>query len=196
MKQYSQPYTTPYLADLARHGIRLPAVLCRIRTDGGREAMRRGIDVFRGKFLTPRPDGVCNTITSVNKDNLIITETEKEMKTIHYEHPDKEQLLEYFSDRIRIRKMCEDEAGRLMGLTESDIGKINAWPFPTLAEREKAIAEADAKELRRIKRESISKTAKYKMYGNSIVVDVLYHIFYQLFIAEPPKPLRRSLFDL
>lgn len=47
-------------------------------------------------------------------------------------------------------------------------------------------------------KKAISKTAVYKLAGNSIVVNVLYNIFYQMFIAEPPepKPIQKSLFDI
>lgn len=41
MKEYTEPYATPYYDGLKANGIRLPAVLCQIRTDEGRE-MRRG----------------------------------------------------------------------------------------------------------------------------------------------------------
>lgn len=106
---------------------------------------------------------------------------------IYHEHPTKEQLVEYFSERIQIRKMTENEAARLMGLSDEDIEKINAYPFDSIAERKAFIAQADKCQLNRIKRESISKTAKYKCYGNSIVVDVLYHIFRTMFLNNQPE---------
>lgn len=68
MKQYTEPYSTPYYDELKERGIRLPCFLCQIRTDEGREKRN---EVFRDKFLTPRTDGIANTITSVQKDNLI-----------------------------------------------------------------------------------------------------------------------------
>lgn len=59
----------------------------------------------------------------------------------------------------RIRKLTPRECFRLMGVSESDIDKIQ---------------EA-----------GISKTQQYKMAGNSIVVDVLYYIFNNLFMDRP-----------
>ena len=56
----------------------------------------------------------------------------------------------------RIRKLTPRECFRLMGVSEKDIDKIQAA--------------------------GISKTQQYKMAGNSIVVDVLYHIFRKMFI--------------
>jgi DNA (cytosine-5)-methyltransferase 1 len=55
----------------------------------------------------------------------------------------------------RIRKLTPRECFRLMGVSESDIDKIQSA--------------------------GISKTQQYKMAGNSIVVDVLYYIFRNLF---------------
>ena len=106
---------------------------------------------------------------------------------VYHKHPTKEQLLEYFSQRIGVRKMTPREAFRLMDVSDEDIEKIQAYPFKTYAEREAAIAKADKKELARIKRESICKTAQYKLAGNSIVCNVLTHIFRCLFIPNQPE---------
>ncbi len=57
---------------------------------------------------------------------------------------------------LQVRKLTERECFRLMGLEEDDIDKL---------------VESD-----------ISKSQLYKMAGNSIVVDVLYHIFRTMFI--------------
>ncbi len=56
----------------------------------------------------------------------------------------------------RIRKLTERECFRLMGVDDSDIDKIQSA--------------------------GISMTQQYKMAGNSIVVDVLYHIFRKLIV--------------
>lgn len=55
----------------------------------------------------------------------------------------------------RVRKLTSDECFRLMGLSDSDIEKLNAA--------------------------NIGKTALSKMAGNSIVVEVLYHIMKNMF---------------
>ena len=62
-------------------------------------------------------------------------------------------------DNYRIRKLTETECWRLMGFTDDDIQKAK-----------------DA---------GLSKTQLYKQAGNSIVVDVLYHIFRKLHEAMP-----------
>lgn len=57
-----------------------------------------------------------------------------------------------------VRKLTECECGRLMGCDDKDIGTIANC--------------------------GVSRSAQYKMYGNSIVVDVLYHIFRTAFIYD------------
>lgn len=192
---------TPYTEALRKQGVRLPAILCQIRTDEGRRAQSNGIDVFKGKFLTPRPDRLCNCLTGVQKDNLIMKKNDNDMENLtYYPHPTKEQLLEYFSQRIRVRKMTPREAFRLQDCSDEDIEKIQAYPFKTYAEREASIKKADKKELARIKRESIAKTRQYALAGNSITISVLVNIFRTMFLDNQPENQQKrivqpSLFD-
>ena len=65
------------------------------------------------------------------------------------------------TDGYRIRKLTPRECFRLMGVSEKDIDNIQ--------------------------KSGISKTQQYKMAGNSIVVDVLYHIFRKMFINKKMK---------
>ncbi len=134
-------------------------------------------------------DGYSNAITTFCElDNQILElkDNENMDKLVYHEHPTKEQLLEYFSQRIRVRKMTPREAFRLQDCSDEDIEKIQAYPFKTYAEREAAIAKADKKELVRIKRESVSKTRQYALAGNSITVAVLVNIFRTLFLDNQP----------
>ena len=168
-------YSTPYLRRLKDNGLRFPAVLCQIRTDEGRKKRKQGIEVFRYKFLTPRTDRISNTLTSIQKDNLIMTTTNNKPDMEYHPKPTKEDLLEYFGQRIRVRKMTPREALRLMDVDDADIKKmINA---------------------------RIAKTHLYKLAGNSIVVSCLYHIFRTLLIPDQPEneithPIQLSIFDL
>lgn len=117
----------------------------------------------------------------------------------HYENPTKEQLIEYFAPRIRIRKMTPRTALRLMDVEDSAIDKMMAYPYATIEEKNQALANADKNTANRIKREGISKTNLYKLAGNSIVVNNLYHIFRTMFIPNQPeynKPKQLTLFDL
>lgn len=160
-----------------------------MRTTEGRELRKQGIEVFRNRFMTPRIDGMSNTITSVQKDNLLMLNhlSPPNMELTYHEHPTKEQLLEYFSQRIRVRKMTPREAFRLQDCSDEDIEKIQAYPFKSYRDRAEAVAKADKKEQNRIKRESICKTAQYRLAGNSIVVSCLYHIFRTMFIPGQPE---------
>lgn len=72
------------------------------------------------------------------------------------------------SQSYRIRKLTPRECFRLMGVLDSDIDKIEAA--------------------------GISKTQCYKLAGNSIVVDVLYHIFRKLFVEKECESIQLSLF--
>ncbi len=180
---------TTYISQLHDRGIKLPAVLCQIRTDEGRKKRKQGIEVFSFKFLTPRIDGICNTLTSVQKDNLIMTTNNIIQEMEYKEHPSKEDLLKYFGQRIRVRKMVPREALRLMDVDDSDIDKIEN------TEETVTLKDGTVKT-----KKAISKTAMYKIAGNSIVVSCLYHIFRTLFISDQPenktnKPIQLSLFD-
>lgn len=74
--------------------------------------------------------------------------------------------------KFRIRKLTPRECFRLMGVDDADIDKIQA--------------------------SGISNSGQYKLAGNSIVVDVLYHIFRKMFIETGPditdQPQQLSLF--
>lgn len=68
----------------------------------------------------------------------------------------------------RIRKLTPRECFRLMGVSEENIDKIQD--------------------------SGISKTQQYKMAGNSIVVDVLFHIFRKMFIEKKQETSQLTLF--
>jgi DNA (cytosine-5)-methyltransferase 1 len=135
--------------------------------------------------LEPRMDGVSNTLTSVQKDNyLAIPEaTSKgyaeahEGDSVNLAVPnsttrrgrvDKQMantldtgcqqgVVEQENNvRYRIRKLTPRECFRLMGVDDADIDKIQGA--------------------------GISNSQQYKMAGNSIVVDTLYHLFRKMFV--------------
>lgn len=84
--------------------------------------------------LEPRQDNISNTLTTVQKDNLLL------------------ENLQY-----RIRKLTPRECGRLMGVSDEDIDKMAAVN---------------------------SNTQLYKQFGNSIVVDVMCAMFKNLNIEQ------------
>lgn len=94
--------------------------------------------------LEPRNDGVTNTLTTVQKDNLLCEPT------------------------FRIRKLTPRECFRLMGVDDEDIDTIQAA--------------------------GISNSQMYKLAGNSIVKDVLYHIFRKIYVEQQPDNGVQTLF--
>lgn len=62
--------------------------------------------------------------------------------------------------KFRIRKLTPRECFRLMGVDDKDIDKMQAA--------------------------GISQSGQYKLAGNSIVVDVLFHLFRKMFIETEP----------
>lgn len=113
-----------------------PNVLSPKRTEYGK-AIRK--DYEAGKIsesrhnmteMQPRIDGICNTLTTVLKDNYIM------------------------EPQFRIRKLTPLECWRLMGFTDEQFHKAE---------------------------QVNSNSQLYKQAGNSIVVDVLYYLFKNLF---------------
>lgn len=212
------------------------AILTPKRSEKAKELRRQGIEVFANRELVPREDGCSNTVTTVQKDNLL-----QEPCIIGYSRDHKGNVQSYHEKncantihthtgsggntdqfvkemvigsmqanamhgsldgvspclteamgtgggqipmvtiRYRIRKLTERECLRLMGMDDADIDKIDAYRIKT------TLKDGTVKE------KPIPKSQKYKMAGNSIVVDVLYNIFYQMFIAEQPKPQPKQL---
>ena len=106
----------------------------------------------------------------------------------YHEHPTKEDLLDYFGKRVMVRKITPREALRLMDVNDSDIDKMM-----------KATETVTLKSGKVRTKKAVSKTKLYALAGNSICVNVLYHIFRTMFIPNQPenqisKPIQPSLF--
>ena len=102
--------------------------------------------------LEVNKNGLCNTLTHVQKDNYVL-EPNPGANGIPY----------------RIRKLTGSESLRLMGVSDSNIcliAKVGGIPF----------------------------TQQCKLAGNSIVVDVLEHIFRKLFIDKGNDNAQMNLF--
>lgn len=171
-------------------------IIAKRRSEQGKQIRRRykndiGVPYQLCKGYSLMLAGYSNTITtfaSVDNQILELQNNDNMKELVYHEHPTKEQLLEYFSQRIRIRKMTPREAMRLMDVDDADIDKImNATETVTLKNGTVKTKKA------------ISKTAVYKLAGNSIVVSCLYHIFRTLFLSDQPEnnqPIQKSLFDI
>ena len=207
-----------------------PNVLTPKRTDFGKQVRKQHesgeLDMSRHDMteLEPRTDGVSNTLTSVQKDNLVaepmvyddynskFPQDQNIIGTITTQignpaprhgfkivegvsvHPNSHALefkgqesikqdaapslraTDYKaphcvwekSPSYRIRKLTPRECFRLMGVTEADIDKIQQG--------------------------GVSQSQQYKMAGNSIVVDCLYHMFRKMFTETACESQQLSLF--
>ena len=125
-------------------------------------------------------EGMSNTITTVQKDYLLMEENENKGKLITKEIAEQLKLPEeYIGKRFRIRKLTPTECFRLMGVDDDSIRKL------TETKNEKG-------------GHLISNSQLYKMAGNSIVVDVMAYIFRNLFFGAPDEdkqtPIQLNLF--
>lgn len=167
-----------------------PQVLTPKRTEYGkkmRKAYEAGIlkeSRHNMNVLEPRKDGISNTLTTVQKDNLVVEPKNActdgpatgvleigighnpVSKKFEFDgfHDDKEcptllatdyKCPKCYSDGIRIRKLTPRECWRLMGFTD---------------------LEFDLAQM-----SGVSNSQLYKQAGNSIVVDVLVGIFKEIF---------------
>lgn len=180
-----------------------PAILTPIRTEEQHQLRKQGIDTFGGRQMLPRADGVSNTITTVQKDNLLQEPSilgytrddkgnvqsyhEKDVAgTIHTSSGNGGNTSQFVKTRHRIRKLTPTECLRLMDCDDEDIQKILDAQVPQVLKSGK------------VKYKPLPKTAAYKLAGNSICVAPLYYIFKAMFVDEPPrpKPIQESLFDI
>lgn len=176
-----------------------PQVLTPKRTEFGkavRSQYENGeLDISRHDMTTmePRNDSISNTITTVQKDNILMEPTCAAMRGRNPENTSErdrsngnyKQMLELNrngtsntltsvqKDNIlltpyRIRKLTPRECFRLMDVDESDIDKL-----------------LDA---------GISNSRLYKLAGNSICVGVLYQIFRKLFVEVENENQQLTLF--
>ena len=101
-----------------------------------------------------------------------------------------------FTDRTiksyAIRKLTPKECFRLMGVRDNVIGTMQSSNAQAAERLPDWKGKGNPEDM------AISASQQYKQAGNSIVVDVLAHIYEQLFYPAPPKPRKQqqlSLFD-
>lgn len=118
--------------------------------------------------LEPNSQGICNTLTTVGKDNLVLEnivigglQEHQSIKndgvctTLTSAMGAGGGHIPMVLKQYRIRKLTPRECGRLMGVSDIDIGKMMTVN---------------------------SNYQLYKQFGNSIVVDMMYYCFKNLFI--------------
>ena len=165
------------------------------------------------KEYSPRTDGVSNTLSTSTKDNMLAM---PELRMEDGCMVDKE------GRKYRIRKLTPTECFRLQDVSDEDIEKIRSYRDDETAvicdANGEPIMNMDfdkpSKNARKItitvngeqreyycsqliwknKGRGISKTAQYKLAGNSICVAPMYHIFRKLFIEKECENQQLELF--
>ena len=165
------------------------------------------------KEYSPRTDGVSNTLSTSTKDNMLAV---PELRMEDGCMVDKE------GRKYRIRKLTPTECFRLQDVSDEDIEKIRNYRDDETAvicdANGEPIMNMDfdkpSKNARKItitvngeqreyyssqliwknKGKGISKTAQYKLAGNSICVAPMYHIFRKLFIEKECENQQLELF--
>ena len=195
-----------------------PNVLRQERTEQCKKLRKKngdkGMKFNQGnKEYKPRTDGVSNTLSTSTKDNMLAV---PELRMEDGCMVDRE------GRRYRIRKLTPTECFRLMDVSDEDIEKIRSYrddkneiirdvtgepivnvDFVKPQRNERKITVAVNGEQReyygsqliwRKKGREISKTAQYKLAGNSICVAPMYHIFRKLFIEKECENQQLELF--
>lgn len=165
------------------------------------------------KEYNPRTDGVSNTLTTSTKDNMLAV---PELRMENGYMVDKE------GHKYRIRKLTPTECFRLQDVSDEDIEKIRSYVDSETAIICDANGEPimnmgfekPSKNARKInitvngeqreyyssqliwknKGKGISKTAQYKLAGNSICIAPMYHIFRKLFVEKECESKQLTLF--
>ena len=165
------------------------------------------------KQYSPRTDGISNTLSTITKDNMLaVPELRMEDGC----------LVDREGRRYRIRKLTPTECFRLMDVSDEDIEKIKSYrcgeteiirdangePImnmdfgkpPKNARKITIMVNGEQREyycgqlIWKNKDKGISKTAQYKLAGNSICVAPMYHIFRKLFIEKGCENQQLELF--
>lgn len=176
--------------------------------------------------LVPREDGICNTITSVQKDYLVlelIKSDSPQPKIIQRPRGNNKggvyeicptissSSFEYNNQIVEIGNVNPSGKG-MNGRVVSDEGiaptlstnkgeGIKILPSEAgfrirkLSEREIfRLMDVSEDDIDRIQAAGISRSQQYKMAGNSIVTNVLYHIFRKMFIDTECESEQLSIF--
>lgn len=125
--------------------------------------------------FNPMPDGTCRTVKSQYYKNGYANLSRGDgygATAVKVTNMADQNAIELPSElkgkKFRIRKLTPRECFRLMGVDDKDIDKIQAA--------------------------GVSNSAQYKLAGNSIVVDVLFHIFRKMFIETDNEGQQLTLF--
>lgn len=173
--------------------IREPQVLTPKRTEFGKAIRKQyeshEIEMSRHDMTTmePRTDGISNTLTSVQKDNyLAIPEaTSKGYAEAHEGDSVNLAVPNSTTRRGRVGKQMANtlDTGCQQGVVEQENNVLYRIRKLTPRECFRLMGVDDA-DIDKIQTSGISNSQQYKCAGNSIVVDVLYHLFRKMFVEK------------
>ena len=208
---------------------REPNVLIQTRTEEAKrlrkdyENHRINIQRKYMQQLEPRTDGVSNTLTSVQKDNLLVEPVRIKANT----QKGFEEVGEYGAVNIS-RPGSTTRRGRVQGDKGDIVGKLTTGEENAVVEplapiqrcrirrltprecfRLQDVSEEDIDKIqnykypymKRGKRKHISESQQYKLAGNSIPVACMFYIFKNLFSSPVEKaadaaPVQLDIFDI
>ena len=152
-------------------------------------------------YLMPREDGISNTITGVQKDNLLCEPNKEKPKKL-LKILDNGKIRGFKDDKDK--KGCSDfqidnENSIASTVISAHIpkcyGESTGFRIRKLTPREVfRLQDVDDEDIDELLNSGISNTRLYCMAGNSITVNVLYHIFRKLFIEKENENQQLTLF--
>lgn len=152
-------------------------------------------------YLMPREDGISNTITGVQKDNLLCEPNKEKPKKL-LKILDNGKIRGFKDDKDK--KGCSDfQIDNKNSIASTVIsahipkcyGESMGFRIRKLTPREVfRLQDVDDEDIDELLNSGISNTRLYCMAGNSITVNVLYHIFRKLFIEKENENQQLTLF--
>lgn len=177
-------------------------------------AASRGRGEFNQQQLEINDSGTSNTITSVNKDNLLL-----EPNVLRQERTEqcKQQRKMNGDKGMKFNNGNKEYSPRTDGVsnTLSTSTKDNMLAMPELRMQDGCMVDKDGhkyrirkltptecfrlmdvedEDIEKMKSAGIAKTNQYKLAGNSIVVSCMYHLFRKLFIEKESENQQIELF--
>ena len=187
-----------------------PQILTSKRTDFGKQVRKQyeagEVDMIRHDMteLEPSKDGISNTLTSVQKDNLVAEPLSipQATKQGYIEIPPGSLFNASYPDSQTRRGRVQDGgqvSPTLMASGEAHCYyegvKESSYRIRKLTPREcfrlMGVSEHD---INKIQESGVSQSQQYKMAGNSIVVDVLEQIFRNMFVETEQESQQLMLF--
>lgn len=183
-------------------GDREPKILTPRRTEFGKQIRKQyeahQVDMSRHDMtqLEPREDGISNTLTSAQKDNLVaepLLIPEATTKGYAEAYDGDSINLALPNSKTRRGRVGHQQANTLD--TSCNQGVVTNYRIRKLTPRECfRLMDVSEPDIDKLLNAGISNSQLYKLSGNSIVVSCLYHIFRKMFIEPQNENQQLTLF--